>query len=302
MFNQMAAGKKVYGNGSYAPNRGHVNPSGYMQRELRKRMTAGPYGGVSKIGKDGQSDTRSGAASRMLKSRLGVKGSSSPSKSGKKPGSPKDYILDPRHPSNDPGHKINVPSFQPIKISSTGQLELPYDMQASAALLARKEADNRDLLALQQQDQQTQMELAQARRNAGLDFTNLQRQTLNNSAGRGTAFSSQYGVGVANNATSYNNLLGDLATQESGWKSTLLNSRNGILNAFNSFLQKEALNRGITAGEKAGKLGYGTSKNHPTSGNKKGQRKNNVKGSASPNKRGKKIPSKYLKHVTPGPR
>lgn len=37
MFNRFAAGRKVYGNGSYAPTRGTVNPSGYVKRELKKR-------------------------------------------------------------------------------------------------------------------------------------------------------------------------------------------------------------------------------------------------------------------------
>lgn len=36
-FNRFAAGKKVYGQGSFAPTRGTVDPSGYIKRELRRR-------------------------------------------------------------------------------------------------------------------------------------------------------------------------------------------------------------------------------------------------------------------------
>jgi len=36
-FNRFAAGKKVYSQGSHAPTRGTVNPTGYIKRELKKR-------------------------------------------------------------------------------------------------------------------------------------------------------------------------------------------------------------------------------------------------------------------------
>ncbi len=36
-FNRFAAGKKVYSQGSHAPTRGTVDPSGYIKRELKKR-------------------------------------------------------------------------------------------------------------------------------------------------------------------------------------------------------------------------------------------------------------------------
>lgn len=43
VFNKLAAGKKVYGRGSYAPTRGTVDPSGYIKREVRRRnIKVGP--------------------------------------------------------------------------------------------------------------------------------------------------------------------------------------------------------------------------------------------------------------------
>lgn len=36
-FNKLAAGRKVYSNGSHAPTRGKVKPLGYIKRELKKQ-------------------------------------------------------------------------------------------------------------------------------------------------------------------------------------------------------------------------------------------------------------------------
>lgn len=62
-------GKTVYGNGSYAPNRGTNNPAGYIKREVNK---TGPLGGVSNFGSTGRSETRSGLARKALE-RQGLK-------------------------------------------------------------------------------------------------------------------------------------------------------------------------------------------------------------------------------------
>lgn len=78
-------GKTVFGNGSYAPNRGTNNPAGYIKREINKQgqegiNKQGPFGGVSNFGSTGRSETRSGLARRALE-RQGSKepSSSSPS-------------------------------------------------------------------------------------------------------------------------------------------------------------------------------------------------------------------------------
>ena len=251
MFNEFAAGKKLYG-GRYSPTRGRVNPKGYLKRELRKRMKAGPHGGVSKIGKDGRSDTRSGQAKAMLNRTQArpVVGA------GAAKGKAKTDIFG------------SLGNFQPIKINNNGQLDLPYDMQASAQMLAKKESMNRDLLGLQAEDQNYILELAKLRRDAQIGYTGAQRNTLNDSAARGTAFSSQYGTGVANNASSFNNFMGDLATQEGAWKSQLSGARTGIQNAFNDYLRKAALDQQIKLAADAGKLGLGKNRNNKNPKNK----------------------------------
>lgn len=69
MFNQYAAGRKIYSNGSYAPTRGQVDPNGYMQRELRKRQQV-----AMQQGNDGQSDRRSGIAADRLRNLVKMHG------------------------------------------------------------------------------------------------------------------------------------------------------------------------------------------------------------------------------------
>ena len=69
-FNKLAAGRKVYGQGSYAPTRGQVSAAGaqgYLQREINKPKKL--YPGVSTFGNDGQSDTRSGIVAQALARR-----------------------------------------------------------------------------------------------------------------------------------------------------------------------------------------------------------------------------------------
>ncbi len=58
-FNRFAAGKKVYGQGSYAPTRGPVDPKGYIKRELKRRaiktnmVGSGPRVIAQPVKKDG---------------------------------------------------------------------------------------------------------------------------------------------------------------------------------------------------------------------------------------------------------
>lgn len=62
-MNPFMTGKTVFGNGSYAPTRGTNNPAGYIKRDINK---SGPFGGVSRFGSTGRSETRSGLAKAAL--------------------------------------------------------------------------------------------------------------------------------------------------------------------------------------------------------------------------------------------
>lgn len=78
--------RPVYRQSSFAPTRGQNDPRGYIMREIAKRSRGakiqkmsktlakpapsfgktGPFGGVSKFGSTGRSETRSGLAKRAL--------------------------------------------------------------------------------------------------------------------------------------------------------------------------------------------------------------------------------------------
>ena len=61
---QASRGRTVYSGGSFAPTKGPVSAQGaqgYIQRSIRQG-NAGLWGGSSKWGRDGKSDTRSGVA------------------------------------------------------------------------------------------------------------------------------------------------------------------------------------------------------------------------------------------------
>lgn len=89
--------RPIYRNSSFAPTRGTNNPQGYIMRELAKRAKigmltrpnqtgakpatpgkTGPYGGVSKFGSTGRSETRSGLAKRAMSQNQGVQAPNRP--------------------------------------------------------------------------------------------------------------------------------------------------------------------------------------------------------------------------------
>lgn len=266
VFNQFAAGRKVYGQGSYAPNRGKVNPRGYVQRELRKKQIMNKNKGVSTFGQDGKSDTRSGAAKAILARRAKAKAGPVKKKPVKKPTAMKPMGVTPKPatPSTPPAAEgpnqtgqLPADNFQPIQISPNGTLDLPYDMQSSTDLLAQKEQANAELQSLQAEEQAHNLEFGQAKRDADIDYQDLARSTLANAAGRGVAFSSGYGVQVGRNATDFNNYMSDLIAGDSAFKQDAERRRGGVVTAFNDFLRKDALDRAARAAANAGNLGYG---------------------------------------------
>jgi hypothetical protein len=158
----------------------------------------------------------------------------------------------PTPTSGDP-----VPEFQPIQINANGTLDLPYDSQTSADLLAQKEAANQALLDLQAGEQENELDYSQGSRDLERNFEDVRRAAINQAAGRGTAFSSAYGVQVGRNATDYNNQKSDLLSGYSGFKSNAEKQRMGIVNTFNDWVRKNALDRAASEAENA--ANYATS-------------------------------------------
>jgi hypothetical protein len=266
----------VYGGGSFAPNRGAVSAQGaqgYLRREIKKQNT-GPFGGVSAVGRDGQSNTRSGVAQNILKRRAdptpqramgggsGIIAGDNKPKPPIKPttgGGGKDPIgnTGPMNPNGNPtGPSTPVPPPVPtVVVSPTGQLNLPYDQQFSSEVLAALDQYNNELMDLQLDQQQEGLDYTIQRRDADSAYTGTKRSTLASNAARGTAFSSQYGTAVANNAQQYQNKIGDLDTKHSMFGQNNELRRAGILTAFQRMLSQSAMDYGNDLSEDAGNLG-----------------------------------------------
>lgn len=255
MFNALAAGRKVYGQGGYAPTRGQVSAQGakgYIQREVTKNAgNRNIYGGVSKTGADGRSDTRSGIAARALNRQIGQQGQPQHNN----PAAPK-----PPKTPNQPAAPVGPP---PIKINKDGILELPYNQEVSQGILDSQQQMNEKLMELQAGQQQQGLAFGQNMRQTDLDYGNLQRATLNDNAGRGTIFSSSYGQALGNDANAYNNQKNDLIAQNSLFNIDTDRQRLGIESAFQNMLSQFGLDQANAAAPNAGSLGYGDTKGTP---------------------------------------
>jgi hypothetical protein len=273
-------GKRVYRMSSYAPTRGTNNPKGYVERELRNRTKpqkvqkqlpqkraepiqkkiAGTHG-VSKVGKDGQSDTRSGLAASTL---------NKPNRRRR------------RRSINDSFQKFNrapltTPRYKPIAINSNGRLDLPFDYAAGQGALERQQEANSNLLDLQRQTQEHATSYLQQMRNSQQNYGQVRRQTLNSNAARGSAFSSAYGTAVGRNATDYNNQVNDLNADNTLFNNGVAAQRNDITAGLNDFLRQQALQRGVALGSKAGTLGFGKAKVRNALGKKTRRRRRPVR-------------------------
>lgn len=267
---QFSRGRAVYSQGSYAPTRGQVSAQGaqgYLKRELNKPGKAG----VSQWGKDGQSDTRSGMAKAAL-DRKNAANNGRPQLGGPRPPIKNPQVGQPGGPSGGQSEGGTAPSTggpkppaqppQPVvEIGENGQLKLPYNQEFSEGVLGALQESNSSLLDIQNQQQQQALQYMQSNRDADVDYTNLKRSTLSDNAGRGTAFSSGYGLAVGNNANAYNTMKNDLATQHTMANSNFDLQRAGIYDSFNDTLRQGALAYGNSLTEQAGNLGYGTDKN-----------------------------------------
>lgn len=265
---EAAMGSRNYNMGmSKAPTRGKVNPSGYIKRELRNRNKAAGRGN------DGNSDRRSGIAKAALKNvnKYAWNG----------PGKLQNPTMSTRPKPNLPnisipkgegfgssvpkvgipgGEGFGGPSQRPIpniSINKNGQLDLPFDEAFGLDLVDQQQGMNSELMDLQQQQQMQALQHANSKRDLGLQFEGVQRDTLNSNAGRGTAFSSQYAVGASDNARNYNNVLNDLDSANTLANSGFANQRMGIQNAFNDYVRQAVLRRTMDMAPGAGDLGYG---------------------------------------------
>ena len=145
------------------------------------------------------------------------------------------------------------------------------------------QGSNDDLAALQQEEQELQQMIQQGRRDAETQYGQLKTETLSSNASNGTAFSSQYAKGVADNATAYSNTLADLSQQEANGQQQFANRRAAIQNALSQQLAQSAQEEADRLNEDAGSIGYGSYAGEDHSHDKgkgKGKGKGNKPGGA----------------------
>lgn len=228
-------GKTIYNNGSYVPNQGTNDPTGYINRSVRQQGNQGIYGGVSTFGNDGQSDTRSGLAASALQRSI--------------------YAKDPAPIKQR--QSITTPTALPsnlpqVTVSALGELKLPFNFKYAENTLNEKKQADAAILKLQQQRQQELREYMTNLTNAGRDYDDQRLRSLNQAASGGTAFSSAYGKRIGDDATNYNNLLSELQARESESGQQATAQRAAINDAFKSALSLYANQAGFELDQKAG--------------------------------------------------
>lgn len=272
MFNRFAAGRKVYGQGSYAPTKGQLNPQGYIQREIRKRnqQANGNNGtGVSQVGNDGQSDTRSGLAANAMKRNgmswpnhygpqavaIGPRNNNNGGRNGNKQssGNGSNHSSNPGAVTSNP----SAPVTPTVNISPAGQLQLPYNSEFANQALDAQMAFDAEMLDLQQSEQEQALAYQQQMRDLDYGYQDQQRSTLNDAAARGNLYSSAYGVGVNEDARQYNNMKNDLGAKNSLFHSGAMGQRNAASAMLQALLQRATQGYADSLAEDAGGLGFG---------------------------------------------
>lgn len=284
---QAQTGNRVYRGVGTSPNMGPVSAKGaqgYLQRELRKpaAATARP------VGSDGKSDSRSGVAARALNNTIGGRPQAGKLNQPKGPQGVNSGLGQKGQHQQPVGAAPaqQAPVVPQIKVNANGQLELPYSQNLSLAAMQALQGSNDDLMALQQEEQELQQMVQQGRRDAETQYGQLKEQTLSGNASNGTAFSSMYAKGVADNATAYSNTLADLSRQETDGQQQFAARRAAIQNSLAQTLAQQAQEEADALNEDAGSLGYGTyqgedhshDKNKPKPKPKPNQNKGNNNG------------------------
>jgi hypothetical protein len=301
---QAQTGNRVYRGVGTSPNMGPVSAKGaqgYIKRELNK-----PKQGGRPVGRDGKSDSRSGIAGRVLNNNLAQHGGRAPvKKNPPKQKGVQSNIPQPQTQVNPVGSGAGSTPVQPqipqIKVNANGMLELPYSQNLSQGAMQALQGANDELMSLQAEEQDLQRMIAQGRRDADLQYGDLKKSTLNTNASGGTAYSSMYAKGVADNATAYSNTLADLSSQETDAQQQFSNRRASIQNSLSQQLAALAQEEADRLNEDAGDLGYGDysgethshDDNSPNRGNRgnKGKKKppkKNEPPKKNPPKKGKK--------------
>lgn len=234
---------------------------------------------VRPVGRDGESDSRSGVAAAALSRMQGMGSQSPPRNLQAQPVRGGGKRMPPRLPGRQPApgrgqppvnhmtrnqalnwsqQNRNVRQDMPtVRVTRDGIIQLPYSEQWGQTQYDAVNQANAGLLGLKTAGDQQALEFQNAQRQAGLDYDTQKSQTLSSNAASGTAFSSQYGTAVANNARDYANQQGELHSRNTAFLQNQSLQRQAIANALSQQLGQGV--RGISKefDEKAGDLGYG---------------------------------------------
>ncbi len=207
---QNLRGRPVYGNGSYAPNRGQVSANGaqgYIRREIAKQnktVQQGPYS-TQPVGRDGQSDRRSGVAqAAMGRPAPRTKAASvraNPSMGGTGGG----RTASSAAPAAASAPASYTPNTTQMVVSPTGSLSISVNSQLAPDVASAYEEYLNNLNAQDEEDRQNALDYQENLRQANETYAGQQRSTLNNSASRGVAYSSAYSTAVERDSSDYNN-------------------------------------------------------------------------------------------------
>lgn len=243
VFNKFAAGRKVYGQTAASPTRGTNDPSGYIKRELARQSQ---QRGVSKIGKDGQSDTRSGLAhNAIIKNNLGNNIGRTKANPIKPPGAP-------RQDANLPQYNASRNAAPPVgaapaavapagvPVSPTGQLQLPYDSAYFGQVLSAQQNFDAEMMNIGFEDQNQAIDFQRFMRDLDEAYGNRQRATLNDSGARGTLQSSQYATAVNNDTREYTTSKTDAETDNNNFMNQQNSRRTAAQTFFNQVVQQAA--------------------------------------------------------------
>lgn len=233
-------GNTVYRNSSFAPTRGTNSPTGYIQRELQKQGiqtnagqgNQGLSGGVSTVGNDGQSDTRSGLATNALNS------TSTPTGTGTG--------------LNTGTIQTSVGQVPTAQISAIGEINLPYNFKSNQNLISQKQAANQALLDLQKNRQGQIVQYLNDVKDTDDQFNTSSKQISNTAAGRGLMFSSAHGSTASDNYNKFSDMMQRLANNNNMNANDYTTQQNSIIQNLNDQIVAEAANQGYEASQNAG--------------------------------------------------
>lgn len=251
-------GNRVYNGGTNSPNSGTLNPSGYIERELKKKTA---------------STRRSGLAATALRMQQN---------SGSKIPAIRNIAQLPPTPTNptvvsNPQGRLILSEKTPVTPATPDPTSpnnvLPYDPQTAAQQLLLQKQEQDYLNNLQVQRQQLAEGITTKQREIDLNAPGQFRNLLNNYAGRGMAYSSgygyQYGQTEADIERQRADLLRQLQEGNAGFDSNQQSSMDDYQLALAQLMNQNA----ESSSQDAGNLGLAPAPTKTPKANKPGKSK-----------------------------